>query len=113
MPSALLLYGLFLFAIAALVHTIATQPKRRSTVYEILNLTTDKSHGSFATMSEARAAVKHEALTDWAIYEAHEGGLVEWSRAPGVLVPTTNPRSPIASIVVADRMVEGMLARGR
>lgn len=111
MPSALLLYGLFLFA---LIHTIATQPKGKvKRMYEILNLKTNESHGSFATTTEARSAVTREGLTDWAIYEAFEGGLMEFSRAPGVVIPPTNPHARIASIVVADRLVEGMLSRGR
>lgn len=82
-------------------------------MYEVLNLLTDESHGSFNTMPEARSAVTRDGLSEWAIYEAFEGGLMEWSRSPKREVPQANPNARIASIVVADRMVEGMLARGR
>lgn len=81
-------------------------------MYEVVDVTKNYSHGAFDTMSEARGAVAFDRLTNWAIY-GPLGDIVEWSREPGVEISPRNPQAPIASIRVADKLVEGMLARGR
>lgn len=80
-------------------------------MYEVVDVKQNYSHGSFDTMNEARSAVTHDGLTEWAIYNSR-GEIAEWSREPGTFISPLNPKAPIAAIRVADKLVEGMLTRG-
>ena len=47
--------------------------------YEVINVETGESHGTYETLERARGCVEFDDLKDWEIWE--NGQCVDWHRA--------------------------------